>query len=64
MEILTEHHCIVSMTLSDEKRDKLYMNEGVESHGWMSRLLLRVRQGKKVKVFGQKPGMAVRVPGG
>ena len=52
MEILTEHHCIVSMTLSDEKRDKLYMNEGVESHGWMSRLLLRVRQGKKVKVFG------------
>lgn len=45
MEILTESHCIVSMTFGDGKRNKLYMNEGSKSHGWMGKDLLRLREG-------------------
>jgi hypothetical protein len=45
MEILTERHCFVSMTLSEGKRDKLYMNEGFESHDRMGKVLLRLREG-------------------
>ena len=45
MEILTESHCIVSMTFSEGKRNKLYMNEGSKSNGWMGKDFLRLREG-------------------
>jgi len=55
MEILTESHCIVSMTFSEGKQNKLYVNEGSKSHGWMGKDLLRLRAGPGSN-YGMKTG--------
>lgn len=55
MGILTERHDIVSMTFREGKRNKLYMNEGSKSHGWMGKDLLCLREGPRSN-YGTQTG--------